>query len=297
MSVARRPPGRRRSWLFLPGGDLEALRGAPASGADALIQELEDFTPPALRPQARAASPDILHGWREAGRVACVRLNPWSGEGPLDLDAVMPGAPDVVMLAMTAAPAEVRALDAAIGAAERRLGLAEGATEIIPNVETAAALVQARDIAAASPRVTALLLAAEDLAADLGVERTREGRELDYARQRFLLECVAAGVVAIDRPYTFSDLEGLEADARAARALGYKAKSLVRPAHAMAINRALTPSRAEAARAARMVSAFEQARAEGSDRAEVDGLLVEVPTYRAACRLLARRAELAPDDD
>jgi citrate lyase subunit beta/citryl-CoA lyase len=83
------------------------------------------------------------------------------------------------------------------------------------------------------------------------------------------------------------------ADARFARSLGYAAKSLVAPAHAAPVNRALTPSREEAERAARLVAAFEAARAEGRERAEVDGLLVEVPTYRAARRLIARRDELA----
>ena len=119
--------------------------------------------------------------------------------------------------------------------------------------------------------------------ADLGTERSRGGAELAYVRSRFLVECRAAGVEAIDCPYTFSDVKGAAADARYARRLGYRMKSLVDPAHAAAINKALTP---DLAKARRIVAAFEKARARGKDRAKVDGALIEVPVYTAAKRLL-----------
>jgi len=106
-------------------------------------------------------------------------------------------------------------------------------------------------------------------------------------RARFLVECRAAGVEAIDCPYTFSDARGAAADARYAKRLGYRAKSLVAPGHAAAINRVFTPQRAEIARAERVVAAFERARAAGRERALVDGAMIEVPIYAAAKRLLA----------
>jgi len=111
-------------------------------------------------------------------------------------------------------------------------------------------------------------------------------------RQRFLVECVAAGIVAIDAPYTWRDAEGLERDTRWARRLGYKAKSCVAPEHAAIVNRVLTPSAEEIARARQIVAAFETARAAGRDRAEFDGSLVEVPTYSNMKRLLARAEAL-----
>src|SRR5262249_41161659 len=100
--------------------------------------------------------------------------------------------------------------------------------------------------------------------------------------------------------YTWRDAVGLEADTRWARRLGYKSKSCVAPEHAAIVNRVLTPSSEDVARARRIVAAFETARARGSDRVEVDGSLVEVPTYANMKRLLARaealsgRAETAP---
>ena len=124
-------------------------------------------------------------------------------------------------------------------------------------------------------------------------ERQPDGLELDHARRRFVLECRAAAIEPIDAPYTFSDVEGAVREALYARRLGYRCKSLVRPEHANALNDALTPSAAEVQRATEIVQGFEAARARGEDRALVDGLWVEVPTYRNAKRLLERAQRLA----
>lgn len=132
-----------------------------------------------------------------------------------------------------------------------------------------------------------MLVASEDMVADLGTNRSRGGEELAYVRQRFLVECRAAGVEAIDCPYTFSDVKGAAADARYAKRLGYRMKSLVATGHTAAINRVFSVSEAERKKAGRIVQAFEQARKQGKGRVKVDGKLVEVPIYAAAKRLLA----------
>jgi citrate lyase beta subunit len=273
----RETPHRRRTWLFVPGADERAHAAAARSGADVLIQELEDFTPPALRPAARALAPALYARWRAAGALVAVRVNPLESGGYDDLAAVVAAAPDIVMMSKVSAPEDVRALAAAT---------AED-IELVPNIESAAGLVRTLEIVRAHPRVTAALVASEDMVADLGTSRSRTGEELAYARARFLVECRAAGVEAIDRPYTFSDVRGAAADARSAKRLGYRCKSLVVAAHATAINRVFTPQPAEIARARRIVAAFERARASGRERASVDGALIEVPIYSAARRLLA----------
>src|SRR6266852_4451341 len=99
-----RPPQLCRSWLFLEGANEDVLRRAAASDADVLIQELEDFTPPALRPLARALAPDLYQSWREAGAVVAVRINPLNQGGMDDLAAVMRGRPDIVALPKVAEP-------------------------------------------------------------------------------------------------------------------------------------------------------------------------------------------------
>ena len=270
-------PRPRRTWLFVPGADPAAHEAAARSGADVLIQELEDFTPPALRPAARARAAVLYDRWRKAGKLAAVRINPLETCGHEDLASVLKGRPDIVLMSKVVSAAQIRAL----------ASLTEN-EELVPNIETAAGLLNAFQIGAASARVTAMLCASEDMVADLGTSRSRTGEELAYVRQRFLVECRAAGVEAIDAPYTFSDAKGAVADAKWAKRMGYRMKSLVLPAHAAALNAVFSISAAERGRAARIVKAFEAARKKGSDRVKVDGKLVEVPMYAAAKRLLSQ---------
>lgn len=284
----RMPVPRRRSWLFVPGADRDALMAAAQSGADVLCQELEDFTAPEQRPAARAMAPEVVAHWREAGAVAAVRINPLAGDGRADLEAAMAARPDAVYLPKVDGPDKIAELDHAIEALERRLGIKHGTTEIIPNVESARGLLRTFAIAQASARVTACLVASEDMAADLGAARSREGTELAYARARFHVDCVAAGVISIDCPYTWRDAGGLRAEARHAAALGYTAKSAVDPSHVPLINEAFTPQAEAIADARRIVDAFEAARRRGEGTAVLDGNLVELPTVLTAQRLLTR---------
>ncbi|MDE1932418.1 CoA ester lyase [Bradyrhizobium sp.] len=283
-----RPARFCRSWLFLEGANEAALSGAPESGADVLIQELEDFTPPELRAKARALAADLYPAWRAAGRVVAVRVNPLDQDGMDDLAAVMRGAPDIVALPKVAEPHHVTRLDEAVTRLERAYRIPEGSTALLPNIEFARGLVQTAAIASASRRTVACLMASEDMAADLGAERGHDGIEIAYCRQRFLVECVAAGIVAVDCPYTFSDIDGLSRDTRWARRLGYVAKSLVAPDHARIVNGILSPDESEVRRARRLVAAFEIARSAGQGRVELEGALVELPAYHTAKRLLAR---------
>lgn len=287
-----RPAHLCRSWLFLEGANEDVLSAAPQSGADVLIHELEDFTPPALRAKARALAPQIYPVWREAGFVVAVRINPLEGDGMDDLAGVMRGRPDIVALPKVAEPHHVTQLDEAVTRFEREYNIPEGSTGLLPNLEFARGLVQTDAIAKVSERTVACLLASEDLAADLGAERAPDGIELAYCRQRFIVECRAAGVVAVDCPYTWSDAEGAERDTRWARRLGYVAKSLVDPKHAAIVNGVLTPNDDDLRRARDIISIFESARARGDARVELEGSLIEVPTYSNAKRLLARGEEL-----
>ena len=283
-----RPAPLCRSWLFVEGANEAALASAPASGADVLIQELEDFTAPAERPRARALATEIYAAWRAVGAVVAVRVNPMAGDGMDDLEAVMKGAPDIVALPKVHGPAHVVELDEAVTRFERDFGLPEGRTRLLPNVESAKGLVRTGEIALASPRVVACLIASEDLAADLGAERGMDGAELDYARARFLVDCRAAEVVAVDCPFTFRDDDGAAAETLWARRRGYTAKSAVHHAHARIINDILTPSEDAVAQARMVKQRFEAARAKGEARVEVDGALVELPNYLNACRLIDR---------
>lgn len=290
--MSRTDPDLRRTWLFGPGADTAAHEAMLASGADALIFDLEDFTPAPRRDEARRLLAALLPRCRAAGMLAAVRINALDADGPADLAAAMAARPDVISYPMASSAAQMRLLDAAIAEWESTLGIEPGSTEILPVCETALGVVEVRSMAAASPRIRCALLGAEDLAADLCAERSRDATELDHARRRFVLECRAAGIEPIDAPYTFGDAEGAAREAHYARRLGYRSKALVRPEHARAIGAAMTPSAEELRRAQAMVTAFEAARERGEDRALVDSLWVEVPTYRNAIRLIERARRL-----
>jgi citrate lyase subunit beta/citryl-CoA lyase len=285
-------PDLRRTWLFGPGADATAHAAMLRSGADVLIVDLEDFTPPSRRDEARRGIADLIRRCRDAGSIAAVRINALDSDGPSDLAAAMPAHPDVIAYPMADSAAQMHALHTALDDWEAKLGITQGATEIVPVCETALGVVEVRSIAGGSPRIRSALLGAEDLVADLCAERQPDALELDHARRRFLLECRAARVEPIDAPYTFSDAEDAVRETRYARRLGYHSKALVRPEHALPLNRALTPSDDEVRRAMAILDAFEAARARGEDRALVDGLWAEVPTYRNACRLIERARRL-----
>jgi len=286
--MMRRPPHLRRTWLFGAGADRQVHAAMAACGADVLIQDLEDFTPPERRIEARSLAAALYTAWHAAGADVVARINRLEDAGLTDLDAVMPARPDCIAYPKAASAHEIRALHAEIGKREVSCGWVPGSIEILPVCETAAGVVNLREMAAASPRVRCALLGAEDLAADLCAERGPDGEELDYARRRFVLECRAAGIEPIDAPYTYADVEGAVREAAFARRLGYRAKSLVRADHAAAINAALTPVVEDCVRAQQLIAAFEAGRARGEDRVLVDGQWVEVPSYLNARRLLDR---------
>ncbi len=291
------PPSHRLVWLFGAGASPETHDAMVASGAQVLIQDLEDFTPPALRPQARAMAPALFHAARAAGLLVCVRINALDQEGLTDLQAVMPHRPDVIAYPKAERALDMAALSEQITRLEQQHGIALGQTEILPVCETALGVVEVRALAAATPRVRAALLGTEDLATDLQAERGADGVELDHARRRFLLECRAARIEPVDAPYTFSDVEGAVAETRYARRLGYQTKSLVNPSMVKAVQAALAPSTDDVALAQETVQLFEAARARGEDRALVRGLWVEVPTYLNARRLLERARGLQTQEN
>jgi len=296
--LGRRPPALRRSWLFV-GGDDEAAHAAACNlGADVVIQELEDSTPPQRRAQARSLAANAYTTWRKAGMLAAVRINPLETDGLDDLAGVVPAQPDIILMSKVSEPEQVRRLATEVQRLEHQHGLPTGAIELVPNIESARGIMQTYAIATASERVTGVAGSTEDTAADLGAVRGKDAAELAYVRQRLHVECVAARVLSIDCPYTFADAEGCEADTRYARRLGYLAKLINAPAHVMVVNRVMTPSRAEIEEARAIIAAFDNAsRGLGDQQAQVDGRMLELPIFLNAQRLLERAAALGVSHD
>ncbi|MFM0245721.1 CoA ester lyase [Paraburkholderia sediminicola] len=289
-----RPPVIRRTWLFVPGNHSEAHAAALRSGADAVVADLEEMTSPQDRPQARERIVTLLRAAIRAGTFGSVRINKLEHDGHADLEGVMPGTPRAIFLPHAESTVQLAALDDALAVIERKLGLPEGSTEVVPVIESAKGLVNLGALLQVGARIKCCMLAVEDLAANLGARRTPGGNELLYARSRFLIECVAAGCVPIDLPCTYRSAQVLGQDLDISTQLGFASKSVVFPEHVPAIHRVLTPSAedVQAARALIDAHAVQQANPPPAGSAWID-----YPERNNAQRLIARAALLRAFDD
>jgi citrate lyase subunit beta/citryl-CoA lyase len=280
-----------RSLLFVPGDRPERFDKAAASGADAVILDLEDAVAPERRPLARAAVAAWLGGPRAV--PAWVRINPVAGEDALaDLVTVLAARPDGIVLPKARHGDDLRRADHWLEALEVGAGLPRGSTGLLPLItESAGALLNAASFADPPARVVGLTWGAEDLAADLGAaaNRTAAGEyEFTYAMARSfcLLAAAAGGVPAYDTIDTdFRDAQAVEGRARAARRQGFAGKLAIHPAQVAPIHAAFDPTPEEVARAGRVVAAF--AAHPGAGAVGFEGGMLDRPHLRQAERILA----------
>lgn len=252
-SAVVRPASLRRSWLFVSGIDENAQKVAMDSGADVIVADLEEFTAPADRPAARITITRFMKVCRARHVVGAVRVNKLDGDGLFDLSGVMPGAPVAIFLPHVESPDHIRRLDEELNKLEAQFGLVPGSTEIVPTIESARGVVAMPTILAASTRISACLLAAEDLSNDLGAIRGPDSIELQHVRSRFLVDCIGAGCVPIDLPFFHPDASAVTNDLAWAARVGFKSKCVVSPIQVAAAHAAFTPSDEDAQRAVECV--------------------------------------------
>ena len=291
----------RRSMLFLPGNAPKMIINGNYLGSDAVIFDLEDAVAPDQKDAARLLVRNVL-GALEFDRVeTIVRIN--SIDTPYwqkDLEAVVPCKPDIIMLPKTGQAHDVEVVDDYLTALEEKLGLRSGSVRLMPLIETALGIENAYFIASARQRVVALFLGAEDLTADLRCKRTKEGREIDYARSRMVNAARAAGVDVYDTPFTdVNDDEGIVADAAYAKSLGFTGKASISPRHITAINTVFSPTRADIAYAYEVMDAIAEAKAQGKGAIALRGKMIDAPivaraqqTIEAANALGIRKEDL-----
>ncbi|NYD89954.1 HpcH/HpaI aldolase/citrate lyase family protein [Sphingomonas melonis] len=280
---------RLRSLLFVPGDRPERFDKAAASGADALILDLEDSVTIAAKPAARAAVAARLRAPRGSVRLF-VRVNPLdTALCAEDLAALHGLTIDAIVLPKAEGAPSVRDL-------AQRLSAAAIAAPILPiATETPAAIFALGSYAAAGVPLAGLTWGAEDLPAAIGAATSREddGRytpPYELTRSLTLFAAHAAGVAAIDTVYpAFRDLDGLAAYARRAARDGFTGMMAIHPTQVAAINAAFTPSAEQVAAAQRIVAAF--AASPGAGALQVDGRMVDAPHLKQARRLLDRVGE------
>ncbi len=276
MSEIIRP---RRSVLYMPGSNARALEKAKELPADVLILDLED----AVAPNAKAAARDQVVEAVEAGgygpREVVIRINgsgsPWHAD---DLAAAARSSAAAVLLPKVEGAGQVRAAAAA---------LPEG-MDLWCMIETPLAILHAEEIAAASPKTKCLVMGTSDLATDLGALHTPHREPFTTALSMCLLAARAYGLAALDGVYLdLKDDQGFEAACHQGRQFGFDGKTLIHPRQLTGANRIFAPSNDDIAEADIIVTAFEQAQADGKGVVVVNGQLVENLHVVAARRLLA----------
>lgn len=285
-----------RSLLFAPGDSEKKLDKAFASGADALIIDLEDSVAAANKSAARALTRDFIVHHRSAGRRPrlILRVNALdSGFCDDDIAEVAIAAPDAIMLPKAEGGADVQRASTKLAVAEARGGLVDGAIGIIAiATETAGAIFGLSTYANASKRLEGLTWGAEDLSADIGGEANRDSAgqftpPYRLARDLMLFAAASARVAAIDTVYIdFRNEAGLRAECEEARRDGFAAKMAIHPAQVAIINDVFTPNDATISRAKKIVAAF--AANPNLGVVGMDGEMVDRPHLVRAERTLAR---------
>ena len=279
----------RRSMLFLPGNNPNMLINGNCLGADAVIFDLEDAVSPDEKDAARILVRNTMRYMDFRGCEIIVRIN--SIDTPYwrkDIDAILPYAPGLILLPKTGSAADVLAADEYITQMEEKLGLSQGTVGLMPLIETAMGVENAFAIASATKRVKALFLGAEDLTADLQCKRTKEGREIEYARTRLVMAARAAGVDVYDTPFTdVNDDEGIEVDANLAKSLGFSGKASISPRHVEVINRVFSPTVAEIDYAYEVMEAIALAKQQGKGAIALRGKMIDAPIVMRAQRTIA----------
>ncbi len=285
-----------RSQLFVPGDSEKKMGKGLDSGADCLFIDLEDSVATANKPKARDMAREFLieSRKREKRPLLYVRVNALdSGLTDADLDGIMAGRPDGILLPKSQGGADVQHLAAKLAVREAENDIDDGATRIsCVATETASAVFGLASYRGSSRRLIALTWGAEDLSADLGAETNRleNGRHAPVfvlARNMTLLAAVSAGVQPIDTVYpNFRDEAGFRRECIEARRDGFTGKMAIHPAQVPIVNEVFTPPTEEIERAKRVVKAF----ADNPDSGVIglDGEMLDKPHLERAKKLLAR---------
>jgi len=330
VAALRKPSSKdrpRRARLYLPGDQPHLAINAGLFGADCLIFDLEDAVAEERKFDARILVRVALErGVMLGSSEIIVRVNPLSGPyGADDLAEIVRARPQAIILPKCESAADVAEADRAIGDLEEAAGMPRGFVRLLPLVETAAGVLQAAAIAAASPRNVALCFGREDFSRDIRAVPLAQGAappaaaapqsaaapqvagaapaaalagfgfagipgaESFLARQMIVLAARAAGLDPLDS--VFADVEdeaGLIRSCAEARALGFAGKGVIHPVQIPVVLKAFRPTEKEAARAERIVAAFDAAIAEGRGAISVDGAMIDAPVAAKARALLTQ---------
>ena len=277
-----------RSLLYVPGNKARMLEKAKTLNPDVIIFDLEDSVAPSEKETARSMVAGAIDAGPYSTQVA-VRVNAFfTGLTEADLrETTKPGV-DMVLFPKIDTPEEIRQAERLLANLEEEQALPAGSVRTLALVETTLGVLNAFEIGRASARLLALCFGAEDFTRDIGAIRTKQGLEIAHARGHIVLASRAAGVLAIDTPYTdLTDDEGFLTETRAIRGMGYSGKLLIHPKQIELVHQAFAPSEEEIAYARRVVEAFEAAESGGEGAIALDGKMIDAPVVARAREILA----------
>ena len=280
----------RRSVLYMPGANERALEKAKGIPADALILDLEDAVAPNAKDEARervcAAAQSGDYGRREIAIRANGRETQWHDA---DVAAIAAAGPDAIVVPKVNQVADVHAIEAALekaGAPDR--------TSIWAMVETPIAMLHAEEIAAASDRLTVLVMGTNDLAKELRAQHVPGRQPLLTGLGLCLLAARATGKVILDGVYNdIKDADGFLAECRQGQQMGFDGKTLIHPSQVDPCNEVFAPAPEEIESAREIIAAFEEAEREGRGVVTVGGRMIENLHVDQARRVLAQADAIA----
>lgn len=277
----------RRSMLFMPGNNPGMLQDAAILGADSIILDLEDAVSLTEKDSARILVREAIKTTDYSQVEVVVRVNPLDTEfGPHDVDMIARVKPDTLLIPK-ANEEQIKLVDKMLDQIETEEGFPAGSIKLIALIETAVGLETVYNVIEASKRVIGVLLGGEDLTADLGIARTKEGEEIFYARNKVATACRALKVASIDTPFTDTDdYVGLAKDTAKAKSLGLTGKSAINPRQIEIIHSVFAPSEAELKHALRVLEAMEEAEKDGKGVFSLDGKMIDAPVINRATSMV-----------
>ena len=294
--------GPLRSALFVPGTRPDRIDKALATGADAVIIDLEDAVPRSQKAQTRETVTRRLASLSSAKVI--VRVNGLDTEFfSDDIEQMVHAGASALIIPKVQSAEDVFSIHQALLRVETARDLRPGHIAIIALIETARGVENVSQIARTDirpPRLYSLAFGAADYTLDLGIEITASGNELHYARSRLPIACRAAGLAPpLDTPFMtdLKDPAALQADALRARQLGFQGKLCIHPNQIEVVNRVFSPTHSQIQQALKVIEAFEAAEADGQAAVQVDGMFVDYPVAAHARRILKIAGAFNRDTD
>ncbi len=275
----------RRSRLYLPGNDPKFFPNAGLHKPDGVILDLEDSVSPAEKDAAQLVVRNSLRGIDFYGSERMVRINQLP-RGLDDLKYVVPHNVHVILIPKCETADDVTKVDEEVQRLRKEYKI-KNKIYYMPIIESALGIINAYEIASASENNCALTIGLEDYTADIGAERTKEGRESFYARSMIVNAAKAVKIAAIDTVFSdVNDMEGLRESVLEAKSLGFEGKGCIHPRQIKVVHEAFAPSEEEIEKAKKIVDAFNAAKAKGLGVVSLGSKMIDPPVVKRAERIL-----------